>query len=181
MTDVVDAAHRWLAADPDERTRAELERTLRRAAEGDEDARAELADAFSGPLEFGTAGLRGRMGPGPRRMNSVVVAQAAAGLGRYLLEHGHCTSCEGLTVNGVTIIPPVSIPPGTVIESAVVGPHVTLGEGCVIKNVVVRDSIIEAGTHIKDMVINGSLIGRNVILEGKPDRLNIGDNSWVTK
>ncbi|MPN45674.1 hypothetical protein SDC9_193243 [bioreactor metagenome] len=75
----------------------------------------------------------------------------------------------------------MSIPAGTVIESAVVGPHVTLGEGCVLKNVIVRDSIIEAGTQIKDMVINGSLIGRNVILEGKPDRLNIGDNSWVTK
>ncbi len=109
------------------------------------------------------------------------VPEALLETNRYLLEHGHCTSCEGITVNGVTIIPPVSIPAGTVIESAVVGPHVTLGEGCVLKNVIVRDSIIEAGTQIKDMVINGSLIGRNVILEGKPDRLNIGDNSWVTK
>ncbi len=100
---------------------------------------------------------------------------------RYLLEHGRCTGCEASTQKGVTIIPPVSIPAGTVIESAVVGPYVTLGEGCVLKNVVVRDSIIESGTQITDMVINGSLIGRNVILEGKPDRLNIGDNSWVTK
>ena len=100
---------------------------------------------------------------------------------RYMLDHGRCTCPEVEAVDGVTIIPPVSIPPGTVIESSVVGPHVTLGEGCVLKNVVIRDSIIEAGTQITDMVINGSLIGRNVILEGKPDRLNIGDNSWVTK
>jgi len=100
---------------------------------------------------------------------------------RYLLDHGRCTCPDFESIDGVTIIPPVSIPIGTVIESAVVGPHVTLGQGCVLKNVVIRDSIIEAGTQINDMVINGSLIGRNVILEGKPDRLNIGDNSWVTK
>ena len=100
---------------------------------------------------------------------------------RYLLDHGRCTCPELQSMDGVTIIQPVSIPEGTVIESAVIGPHVTLGEGCVLKNVVIRDSIIEAGTQITDMVIQGSLIGRNVLLEGKPDRLNIGDNSWVTK
>jgi glucose-1-phosphate thymidylyltransferase len=63
----------------------------------------------------------------------------------------------------------------------VIGPHVTLGEGTKLKNVIVRNSIIEAGTQVTDMVIEGSLIGRNVVLEGKPDKLSIGDNSWLTK
>ena len=44
-----------------------------------EAALAELTSAFAGPLEFGTAGLRGPVGPGPARMNRVVVTQAAAG------------------------------------------------------------------------------------------------------
>jgi phosphomannomutase len=35
-------------------------------------------------LQFGTAGLRGKLGPGPNRMNRVVVMQAAAGLAHYL-------------------------------------------------------------------------------------------------
>ena len=100
---------------------------------------------------------------------------------RYLLDHGRCNCDYDENDPGVTIIPPVSIPRGTILESCVVGPHVTLGEGCKLKNVVIRNSIIEAGTHITDMVIEGSLIGRNVILDGKPDKLNIGDNSWVTK
>jgi glucose-1-phosphate thymidylyltransferase len=100
---------------------------------------------------------------------------------RYLLDHGRCNCDIEENPAGVTIIPPVSIPAGTVLESSVVGPYVTLGEGCILKNVVVRNSIIEAGTQVTDMVVEGSLIGRNVILEGKPDRLNIGDNSWVTK
>lgn len=101
---------------------------------------------------------------------------------RYLLDHGRChCDINDSELPGVTIIPPVSIPENVQLESAVIGPHVTLGEGCKMKNVVVRNSIIEAGTQVTDMVVEGSLIGRNVILEGKPDRLNIGDNSWVTK
>jgi phosphomannomutase len=87
MTDL-DLAREWIAADPDARMREALAATLAAAETGSPEALAELADAFSGPLEFGTAGLRGRVGPGPNRMNLVVVARAAAGLARYLNEHG---------------------------------------------------------------------------------------------
>ena len=76
MHSTLEAARAWLAADPDERTRTALQGTIDSAEAGDPAALAELDDAFSGPLEFGTAGLRGRMGPGPHRMNGVVVAQA---------------------------------------------------------------------------------------------------------
>ena len=99
---------------------------------------------------------------------------------RYLLEHGRCTYPEFDGGENVTIIPPVSIPPGTKLERSVVGPYVTLGEGCSLKNMIISNSIIEAGTQMTDMVVEGSLIGRNVILDGRPERLNIGDNSWVT-
>lgn len=75
----------WIADDPMASTRQELTELLGRADSGDEAARAEIADAFSGTLQFGTAGLRGRMGPGPNRMNLAVVSRAARGLADYLL------------------------------------------------------------------------------------------------
>ena len=78
----------WTEQDPDPHTRRQVEDLLAAADVGDAAAIAELVDAFSGKLEFGTAGLRGALGAGPNRMNRVVVGQAAAGLATYLLDHG---------------------------------------------------------------------------------------------
>ena len=86
--ELLEPARAWMAADPDDRMRDQLTRLIDRAEGGDVEALDELADAFDGTLEFGTAGLRGRVGPGPNRMNVVVVARAAAGLARYVLAHG---------------------------------------------------------------------------------------------
>ena len=78
----------WTAQDPDPETRQQVADLLAAVDLGDEAAAEELTDAFTGRLEFGTAGLRGALGPGPNRMNRVVVGQAAAGLATYLLDHG---------------------------------------------------------------------------------------------
>ena len=81
-------ARAWRAEDPDPVTAEELSVLITRAQNGDPEAVAELVAAFDGTLQFGTAGLRGRLGPGSNRMNRIVVARAAAGLAAYLVAHG---------------------------------------------------------------------------------------------
>jgi len=72
----------WIARDPDPRTAAQLRSWL------DEGNEKELQRCFNGFLEFGTAGLRGPVGPGPSCMNRAVVGRAAAGIAAFMKKNG---------------------------------------------------------------------------------------------
>lgn len=77
--DLFESARDWLEQDPDPVTRSELSALIEARDTQSLQAR------FGTRLEFGTAGLRGELGAGPNRMNQVVVAQTALGLGRFLI------------------------------------------------------------------------------------------------
>ncbi len=88
----VDAvAERWLAAEPDDDIRAELRRLL-------DGPPGELEARFAGRLTFGTAGLRAPVGPGPLRMNRLVVRQAARGLADYLVSDDPDAASRGVAI-----------------------------------------------------------------------------------
>jgi phosphomannomutase len=72
----------WIADDPDPKTAAELTALLESSDENT------LKAYFSGFLQFGTAGLRGPVGPGPSCMNRAVVGRTAAGIASYMKERG---------------------------------------------------------------------------------------------
>ncbi len=100
---------------------------------------------------------------------------------RHLLDHGYDNSVEAAEREGVAVIPPVYIDPSARISRAVIGPHVSIGPDCVLEEVVVQNSIIDAGSRIARTVLSGSLLGRDVLVEGRMDELNLGDNSWLKK
>ena len=89
---IIDDAIAWRDADFDPDTRAELADLITRSESSDSDitrpAIEAIESAFAGTLQFGTAGLRGQLGPGPARMNRVVVTRAAAGFARWLQDEG---------------------------------------------------------------------------------------------
>jgi phosphomannomutase len=83
-----DKAFRWIADDVDAGSRAELQGVLARALGGEPGAVEELEDRMAGPLEFGTAGLRGPVRGGPNGMNVAVVTRTTAGVATWLDEQG---------------------------------------------------------------------------------------------
>ena len=70
----------WIADDPDPITASQLQQWLDTNNEG------ELRISFNGFLQFGTAGLRGPIRPGPSGMNRAVVGRTAAGIITYMKE-----------------------------------------------------------------------------------------------
>lgn len=76
---ITEHAREWAAHDPDPETAAYVLDLVE-----DPKSAAELASRFSGPLAFGTAGLRGEVGAGESRMNRAVVTRATRGLMDWL-------------------------------------------------------------------------------------------------
>lgn len=70
------AAQAWLEQEPDDTHRAELEELMKDPKK--------LTERFGGVLEFGTAGIRGKLGAGPMRMNRVLIQKVTRGLANCL-------------------------------------------------------------------------------------------------
>lgn len=58
----------------------------------------ELADSFYQELAFGTAGLRGKIGPGTNRMNEQVIARATRGLAGVIEKRGQKAMDRGVAI-----------------------------------------------------------------------------------
>lgn len=95
---------------------------------------------------------------------------------RYLLDHGFDNSAE-FSARQAVIVPPCYIAPDASIESAVVGPYANVGAGAVIRNAIVRNSLIDAEAVVEDIFLEGSLIGENAWVKGEGRQLNIGDSA----
>lgn len=95
---------------------------------------------------------------------------------RFLLKERHHT--HGDVVNSV-ILAPVHIDHGAVIRNSIIGPNVSVAAGCVIEESIIRDSIINTNSEVRDIVLDGALLGDSVRLIGSPGHLNIGDHSLI--
>ena len=73
---------------------------------------------------------------------------------------------EGEIHNSV-IIDPVHIGRGTIVRNSVIGPDVSLAPNCRIEGSIVRDSIINAGADLKNILLDQSLLGKDVRLNRK--------------
>ncbi len=94
---------------------------------------------------------------------------------RHLLEHhGNITE-----LSGSIVIPPVYVAASAVVESCVLGPYVSVGEGAKIRRSIIRDSIVGDGATLCNCILENSIIGNDAAFYDRPHRLNLGDSSRV--
>ena len=98
----------------------------------------------------------------------------------YLLENGSDNSAEATHREGVVIIPPVFVHPSAEVINSVLGPYVSVGEGCRVESSILRDSILEEEARVKDVILEGSLIGRRAEIQRRAGVVNAGDQTVVT-
>jgi glucose-1-phosphate thymidylyltransferase len=77
------------------------------------------------------------------------------------------------------IIHPVHIGENCIITNSIVGPHVTIGSDTVIKNSIIRESIIGSFSNLEEVVLSYSVIGSDAAIKGVRQSLNIGDNTEI--
>ncbi len=80
-------------------------------------------------------------------------------------------------IENSTITPPCFIGDKAVIKNSSIGPHVSIGTATTIENSQVKNSIIQTNTTIRNRVLQNSMIGHFVYLNGKGEEVSIGDYS----
>jgi len=75
--------------------------------------------------------------------------------------------------------PHVHIGPNSVVVDSLVGPYVSLAEGSQVHISIIKDTIINEESHIEEAMLSWSLVGRDALVRGTFERLNVGDSSEI--
>src|SRR5207249_1320841 len=81
-------------------------------------------------------------------------------------------------MRGTSLVnPPCYIAGDANIENSVIGPYAAISEKAVIRDSIVKNSIVSRKAKISSAMLFGSIIGEKVTIEGAYQTLNIGDDS----
>jgi glucose-1-phosphate thymidylyltransferase len=82
-------------------------------------------------------------------------------------------------IPGSVLVPPVYVSPTAKIIDSVVGPFVSVADDAVIRNSIIRNSIVGEESEVNFCLLESSLIGIGAQVFGTFQKLNVGDSSVV--
>ena len=77
------------------------------------------------------------------------------------------------------VLPPIFVSKSAKVENCILGPFVSVAEGAILKNSIIRDSIIGEQALVENTILDYSLVGNYAQIKGSFHQLNIGDSSEI--
>jgi glucose-1-phosphate thymidylyltransferase len=81
--------------------------------------------------------------------------------------------------DGSIVIPPCYIDSGSTIVSSIIGPYVSVAKACEIRNSIIENSILNEGSSIENVILEGSVVGAYAEVAGRKGSLNVSDYSQI--
>jgi glucose-1-phosphate thymidylyltransferase len=93
-------------------------------------------------------------------------------------KHKIATPIQLNNVNSL-VIEPCFIGKNVTLEHSIIGPHVSIGANCIIKNSNIENSMIQNSTKINNKIIQNAMIGSSVEINGNVENLSVGDYTTI--
>ena len=84
---------------------------------------------------------------------------------------------DSVTLENSNIIEPCFIGENVVLKNTTIGPNVSVGDNCTIQDSIVKNSLIQTHTNIKNANLDEAMIGNHVKYNGNFSKISIGDYS----
>jgi glucose-1-phosphate thymidylyltransferase len=75
------------------------------------------------------------------------------------------------------VVPPSFVSPQATVENSIIGPFASVSEGAVVRDSIIKNSIIGPNSIVTGTMLFGALIGERAAVEGFYKTLNLGDDS----
>lgn len=109
--------------------------------------------------------------------NKAVTVETNTRMLGFLKADGEKLISDDVQLNNSKIIQPCFIGKNVVLKDAIVGPNVSIGDGCTIESSSVKNSLIQTQTTIKNANLDEAMIGNHVTYNGEFTKVSIGDYS----
>lgn len=97
----------------------------------------------------------------------------------FLAESNEKLISDSVKNENSKIIEPCFLGKGVVLKNSTVGPFASIGEGTVIEDSNVKNSIIQTNSTIKNATLDNAMIGNYATFDGKFTNISIGDYSTL--
>lgn len=109
--------------------------------------------------------------------NKNVTVETNSRMLEFLRQDGEKLVSDTVRMENSQIIEPCFIGEHVELKNAVIGPNVSIGEGCIIRNSTIKNSLIQTYSEVENADLDNAMIGNYAKFRGDFKEISIGDYS----